>query len=846
MENPEFTYQIPFSESFLNAIEDAIIATDLKGKLYFWNTSAEYIFKWEAKEVIGKNISDVAIADDSRQTFQDILSVLNSGDSWEGDIDVKDKNGREFPVSFQAFPMVDNKEKTTGCTCIIHTHSTILTLPSEGTDKQLREPGENNNQEQALYTYQELAEREEALRYSSFLSDAALELIHFKTPGEVYAYTVNKLYQLFNRRMIITGVEYDNPNNRWKMHAVEGLSPFLDKSLKGVGIDLAKMEGEINTRYLQDVKAGQFVELEFDLETLTNGRISGKLNDAVRRLIPIKKVLVIPIKREETIFGTITLIITSRSIDILKKLNEPFIAQISVFVEKLLVDSELRANERKLSAAEKIAQIGNYQIDLRSRKVAWSEETFRLFGLEYKKGKELTISEYEEFLHPDDKTAYHDHMNACLDKAENFDLVYRIIRTDEEVRYLHNNGELEINEKGVPGILFGTLQDISNQKLFEAELLEAKQKAEEADRLKSAFLANMSHEIRTPMNGILGFTQLLKRSTPSDERKRSYLNIIQKSGQRMLNTINDIIEISKIETGQIEVSHDEVNVLTQLQYTYDFFLHEAEMKGIHLILNSRLRDKESLIITDEMKLGSILTNLVKNAIKYSDGGTIQINCTKAEEQLLFEVKDMGKGIPEDQLEAIFNRFVQADVDDTEAVEGSGLGLAIVKAYVELLGGEIWAESEIGKGSTFYFTIEYKPAVSTGQFEQEDSQSADFSRKEAFVLIAEDDEVSNVLLEHLMGARNFRLTTVKNGEDAVQMCREHPELDLILMDIKMPVLDGIEATKRIRKFNKQVPIIAQTAFALTGDKEKALRAGCNEYISKPIQEENIIELINRYI
>jgi len=702
------------------------------------------------------------------------------------------------------------------------------------------------NPEAEINIEQNLADQEVAQSYSAYLSNAAMELIQFKTPREVFVYTVNKLYQLFNRRVIITGVEYDNPNNRWKMHEVKGVNTFMDNALKSVGLNLREMEGEIDTRYLSDVKKGQFVELDFNLNTLTNGKYPAKLNNAIKKIIPVKKVLVIPIKKEETIFGTITLIITRKSTDIVKNLSETFIAQISVFVEKLLTESELRANEKRLNAVERIARIGNYEIDLNSNNAIWSEETYLIYGLEYQKGKEIPSSEYEGFVHPEDRASYNDHFEQCLSELKNFNLVYRIITTDEEVRYVHCIGEFEINDKGRPVKLFGTLQDISIQKKFEAELLEAKMKAEQADRLKSAFLANMSHEIRTPMNGILGFSDLLQRSDLTSEKMKLYVGIIQKSGERMLRTINDIIEISKIETGQVEVSTSDVNVSEHIKFIHDFFNHEAEKKGMNIAIYNALSEEESNILTDDSKFDSILTNLVKNAIKYSEEGTILISCFKVGEQLMFSVKDMGLGIPEDRQDAIFERFVQADIEDRDAHEGAGLGLAIVKAYVEMLGGNIWVESEVGKGSNFQFTIDYNPASSTGKVVEKDTKIIAKSHKEVTVLIAEDDADSIALLENVLSAEYFNLMIVKNGKDAILQCKKHPELDLILMDIKMPKVNGIEAVKKIRKFNKTVPIVAQSAFAFVGDKEKALNAGCNDYITKPIKTENFIRTINKYI
>ena len=253
--------------------------------------------------------------------------------------------------------------------------------------------------------------------------------------------------------------------------------------------------------------------------------------------------------------------------------------------------------------------------------------------------------------------------------------------------------------------------DITERKKLILDLITAKEHAEESDRLKSAFLANMSHEIRTPMNGILGFTGLLKEPKLTGEEQQEYISIIEKSGARMLNIINDIVDISKIEAGLMEVNVKESNVNEQIEYIYTFFKPEVEGKGMQLFFKNSLPLKEAIVKTDREKIYAILTNLVKNAIKYTNEGSIEFGYNLVEPLhatalLEFFVKDTGIGIPKDRQEAVFDRFVQADIGNKRAFQGAGLGLSISKAYVEMLGGKIWVESEEGKGSIFYFTIPY--------------------------------------------------------------------------------------------------------------------------------------------
>jgi signal transduction histidine kinase len=245
------------------------------------------------------------------------------------------------------------------------------------------------------------------------------------------------------------------------------------------------------------------------------------------------------------------------------------------------------------------------------------------------------------------------------------------------------------------------ITDISKHKQIEQELTEAREHAEQSDRLKSAFLANMSHEIRTPMNGILGFAELLKTEGLRSEEALEYINIIEASGSRMLNIINDIIDISKIESGLMKIDLQESNINEQLEYLFTFFKPEAEAKGINLSLNIGLPTMESVIHTDREKIFSILGNLIKNALKFTNKGFIDFGYLKKGGNLEFFVKDSGIGIPQSQQKAVFERFIQADMTNSRAYQGAGLGLAISKTYAEMLGGRIWLESGEGKGSRFY-------------------------------------------------------------------------------------------------------------------------------------------------
>ncbi len=385
--------------------------------------------------------------------------------------------------------------------------------------------------------------------------------------------------------------------------------------------------------------------------------------------------------------------------------------------------------------------------------------------------------------------------------------------------------------------------DITEQKKIFAELTAAKEKAEESDRLKSAFLANISHEIRTPMNGILGFAQLLKEPHLTGEEETEYIDLIQKSGERMLNLINNLINISRIEAGETMLQESETPVNELMRDLYAFFKPEIDKKGLRLNLKTGLPDNDSVIETDSGKLIQILTNLIQNALKFTSSGEIDFGYNRSNSTLEFYVIDTGIGIAADMKEKIFDRFHQVDNTLTRTQEGSGLGLSISQAYVEMLGGTIRIESREGWGSEFYFTLPYRPT-----FLQQKPIPSPVNQKPIItapfitILIAEDDAVSSLLLKKNLTDENINTLFAVNGKEAVEMVQQHQEINIVLMDIRMPVMNGFDTTRVIKELRPDLPVIVQTAFTSKDEKDKSHEAGCDGYITKPINKVELLELI----
>ena len=389
--------------------------------------------------------------------------------------------------------------------------------------------------------------------------------------------------------------------------------------------------------------------------------------------------------------------------------------------------------------------------------------------------------------------------------------------------------------------------DITERKRAEKEIIDALDKAEESNRLKSTFLTNMSHEIRTPMNGILGFTELLSNPDLSSDDRQNFIEIIRISGARMLNTINNIIDISIIESGVLKVDKIETNINKQIEFIFQFFRQEVLNKGLSLEFRTGLPLEKAIIITDNEKVIGILTNLLKNAIKFTKSGSIEFGYECKGETLEFFIKDTGVGISPAQQQIIFERFRQGNESYNRDYEGSGLGLTISKSYVEILGGQIWLESEVGKGTTFYFTIPFEP-LAEEKYSAENNLTEidnDMLRKKLKILIVDDDRVSRLLIAKMVGVISKEILYAGNGAEAIKFSSENSDLDLIFMDLSLPEIDGYEATKRIRKFDSKIIIIAQTAYGFSEDRDKAIEAGCNEYISKPINKRLLHKLIFKY-
>ncbi len=381
------------------------------------------------------------------------------------------------------------------------------------------------------------------------------------------------------------------------------------------------------------------------------------------------------------------------------------------------------------------------------------------------------------------------------------------------------------------------------------ELIISKEKAEESDRLKTAFLQNMSHEIRTPMNAIMGFSELMIKQYNNKTKLEKYCNIINTRCNDLLAIINDLLDIAKIESGQLTVNFEQCNLKILFKELEVLFSEHSQRLGknnIKLIIQNYCFPKENIIITDKVKLKQIFINLIDNAFKFTDNGSIEGGCKfDANNNLLFYITDTGSGIPFDQQSKIFERFTQLNPLGHKVIAGTGLGLSIVKGLVNLLGGEIFIESEPGQGSTFSFSIPYKAINQTSHENPEESEQIECYFPDRTILIVEDDQYNTDYIKEILSIAGVSFLNTTLGREAVRLTSEQT-IDLVLMDIGLPDINGYETTRKIRQFNQDIKIIAQTAYVSHLEKQKAMDAGCNDYISKPTKQNALLAIVSKHL
>ena len=531
----------------------------------------------------------------------------------------------------------------------------------------------------------------------------------------------------------------------------------------------------------------------------------------------------------------------------------------------------LKISKERFDLAMQGSNDGLWDRDLINNTVYYSERWKSMLGFTDSEFPN-NIKSFEERIHPDDidkvHSEFHNHLNK---KTVFYENKFRIRHKNGKYIWIHDRGKAIFNKEGVPIRIVGTHTDITEKQKIEDELhqyqahleekvkartkeyIEAKERAEESDRLKSAFLANMSHEIRTPMNAIVGFTDLLTDPDLTPEQKDELINHINKNSNTLVYLIDDIIDIAKIEAGQLKINKSECNINQIFSDVFNSFIETNNMNEnspVQLKLKKGLLSDNFTINTDPVRFQQILINLIGNALKYTEKGYVEcgyeVKTENHKSYLEFYIKDTGIGISEKKHKFIFERFSKVEDSKTKLYRGTGLGLTITKNLVQLLGGKIWLQSTENKGSTFFFTIpveEFKGQTKSEKVEIDESIK---NWKNNTILIAEDEDSNYRVLQMALRRTNINILRAENGQQAVDICKANKKINLVLMDLKMPEVNGIEATIEIKKIRPDLPIIAQTAYAMAEDKKTSFAAGCIDYLAKPIKSKVLISTLNKYL
>ncbi len=601
--------------------------------------------------------------------------------------------------------------------------------------------------------------------------------------------------------------------------------------------------GKTMTAYVIRKGIAQLVNYELLHKLLENGDIENIGSPSVSWLG-------VPLKIENVIFGVFAVqsydestVYTEDDVKILEFVSD----QIAIAVSRKRDEDSIRENQQKLrriieSSPDGLIVTGNTGliIDHNTSVV----ELLRL------KNKELKRRNFQDFVNPADKEKAENIFNQTVLSGYQKNIQIQMIREDDT----EFNAEISLgliqNSGDIDATFVIIIKDITERINYESNLRIAKERAEESDRLKTSFLSNMSHEIRTPLNAIVGFAELLAQSNLDEAERTEFISHINQGSDNLLNIIDDIIDISKIEAGQIRFNNSLFrlsSLFADLNTMFKKNLKKQNKDNLELLIDNCGYDPNINIIADSFRLKQIFTNLLSNALKFTEEGSLTFGIKSIGNSLIYlYVRDTGIGIKKENQELIFDRFRQGHESKTRFYGGTGLGLAISKHLIELMGGEISVISEPGKGSEFIFSIAYLNSDADIPVVNRPKKEGLPDWRNKTMLIVEDETSNYLLLHDVLKPTKVGVIWAKNGEEAVNEALNHKEINLVLMDIRLPLKNGYEATREIRGILTGVPVIALTAYAMAGEREKCLAAGCIDYISKPVKPKDLLNLLSRHL
>jgi PAS domain S-box-containing protein len=801
---------------------NAIMITDVDNNIEYINPTFENYFGYSAKEVQGKNPRVLKSGHHSDEFYAQLQKTIHSGKIWKGELLNKTKNGNLVWVNTTISPLTNQQGK------IVNYFSIQQNITQEKEkDKQLHETlqklEENqahlndilqtanegfwaiNNNAQTIDVNPKMCE---ILEYSKaeIIKKSIYDFVNIKN-SEIFK------KQLEKRKLGLKStyeIELQTKTGK-KIVCLFKTSPMFDYQKNHIGsfAFVTNITTIKNTAIALKEKNKKLNQISFELSE--KNRLLTETTQRYQNLFEENPIAL----WEEDFTDAVEMIKTIKDTDIEDYLtkNREFLLQC---LTKIKVTNANQAAVKLFKAKSKSELLSNFGKD-------FTENTYPKFI------KELVA------IYQNQKVITHQTTIKIYDDS----IIHVIIKIVQIAKY-----------KTIVSLTDITEITKAKQKLQQQykELLITKEKAEESNRLKTEFLNNMSHEIRTPMNGILGFSDLLNNDEITPEKRANFIKIIKNSGNQLLRVIDDILEISKLGTKQVTADKSEVCINNLMVELFSIFEIKSKETGVPIYLKKSLSDQDSTIITDANKLNKILSNLLENAYKFTNSGFIEFGYKLYNNWLQIYVKDTGVGVSPEKKEAIFERFSQEEKELSKKFGGLGLGLSIAKENARILGGNISLVSTKGVGSTFTVSIPYKP-VNTAIKSNSTTNIKNSNKTKAMILITEDEQANFIFLETLiLDVLNLNCTLhhAKNGKEAVTFCQNNLDIDLILMDLKMPIMNGFEATKIIKKSFPKIPIIAQTAYSTSDDKNKASDAGCDDFISKPISKDILKAVLNKYL
>lgn len=738
--------KIKYQSTILENVSDPIISMDMDHKIVSWNKSAEELYGYKQKEVVGKLVTDILKIEYIDQSGEEIYEELYSSGKFNNEVIHHKKDGTRLIVSASVSFMKDSDGNNIGLVSVIHD----ITLRKEALDICVK-------LSKAVYNSNEVI----------FLTDKE-GIITFVNPEfiRMYGYSAEEIVGKVTPRILKSEVISDEEYEQfWK--------------------SLLSKDGVPAVAYSNKRKDGTLVDIEGSADPILNE------NNEIVGFLGIQR----DIKE--------------------RKIAEEKINEQAVFMKQNPAPVFSTDYEGIIIAVNPAAK--NI-----SKKIEIGKNTCLIFT----NIKKSTLKNLG-----DDKQIQ---IEEKVGSAIYLFTIKKVVKT-KQIYYFGSN--------------------ITQLKKTGKDLIYALEKATESDRLKSAFLATISHELRTPLNAIIGFSDLVNEEI-SFEEIINYNKSINSSGKKLLSVVEDLFDITLIEAGEIKIIKEDVSLQSILINVFEIikiYQHTTEKHNIDFKFINAHENNDLIIKTDASKLKQILVNLLNNAIKYTREGSVNYGYVLETDSnssfLKFYIEDTGIGIPKDKQELIFEIFRQADGSHSREYGGTGIGLSIARKLTELLGGSIWLESEEGKGSTFYFTIPFKESEIIGNTSETIiavKTKKNIQPRKKTVLVVEDDEGSFKFLKIVLEQSQMTVLWAKNGKEAIKLCKDNPLIGLVLMDINMPVMNGYEATKKIKRTRPNLPIIAQTAYTVFGDREKSIEAGCDDYISKPIKREELIEKIERLV